>query len=240
MNKVRHTHNESLQYLISSITVFLAISLLSGCTLTKGSNFHYSKSDFIPSKTTESEVIAKLGLPYEQIEATSHDKIQKKLRYFYYDPYEGTVYPYSPARRSLIVSFKNKILIGEDFISTFMQDSTDFDFTNVTLLRIGVTTRNEAISLFGDAKAEYTKDLVSPTGLSVGATHGLLYKFYFFDYHIGFYVKKFLTIELNDSNIVVNVIAEKRIDNTINMGKKIENSFSKFLPIDLPVYSHHE
>ena len=174
---------------------------LGGCA---GKDFVRPGEDaFKLGQTTYAQVVQKLGEPSKAGEVQKNGKQVKSATYSYAstggEPLEEGVIP----ARALSYFFYNDTLVGQEFISSFKSDSSNFDEKKIDAIRKGQTTRAEAIQLMGKPSAAYVPPMVTETageaiGYSYVATRGGLFAgFKFF--------VKVLRISFDDRNLVSDV-----------------------------------
>ena len=124
----------------------LAVALL-GCA---GKDFVRPDSATLKNgETTYAQATERFGKPFSEGSATKNDKTVKSISYAYASlggrpAKEGVV----PAR-AMALYFYNDTLVGYEFLSSWAEDSTDFDESKVNQIVKGSTTRAEVVQLFG-------------------------------------------------------------------------------------------
>ena len=112
--------------------------VLAGCA---GKDFVRPASDtFQLGRTSHSQVVQKMGEPSRSGDLLTNDKSVKSISYVYAStmgqPLEGGVVP----ARGLTYYFYDDTLVGQEFISSFKSDNTNFDNTKVESVKKGKTT----------------------------------------------------------------------------------------------------
>ena len=92
------------------------------------------------------------------------------------EPLEADVIP----ARALSYYFYNDTLVGQEFISSFKSDNSNFDDKRVESIKKGQTTRAEVIKLLGEPTATFIPPMVKETsgeaiGYAYQATRGGLF-----------------------------------------------------------------
>lgn len=140
---------------------------LAGCA---GSNFERPGETAIKvGKSTYSDVIDEMGEPRSAGETLMQDRKIKSITYTYANtggkPSEEGVIP----ARSLTYFFDKDMLIGSHFVSSFQQDSTNFDDSRVPYIKKGETTRSQVILALGKPSMIKLEPLVKKThGEAIG------------------------------------------------------------------------
>lgn len=144
--------------------------LLTGCA---GKDFVRPSSDtFKLGQTTYSQVIQKMGEPSKTGEVLKNEKNVKTATYSYAstggEPLEVGVIP----ARVLLYYFHNGILVGQEFLSSFKSDSSNFDESKIPSISKGKTTREEVAQLLGSPTATFVYPMANQTS---GEAIGYLY-----------------------------------------------------------------
>lgn len=139
------------------------ILVLAGCA---GKDFVRPSSEtFQLGQTTYSQVVQRMGEPQRTGVVEKNGKEIKTIGFVYAsvggEPSESGV---TPARVQAYFFHKN-ILVGQEFISSFKSDSSNFDETKTALVKKGETTRPEVIQIFGQPTATYIEPVIK-------ASHG--------------------------------------------------------------------
>jgi hypothetical protein len=180
------------------VSLFFA---LAGCA---GRNFVSPSPDaFKLGQTTYSQIVQQMGEPERSGSVLKNEKQVKSITYVYAatggDPLEQGVIP----ARALVYFFQNDLLVGQDFVSFFRSDNTNFDDAKIDSIIKGKTTRLEAIQLLGKPSALFIFPMVKQTsgeaiGYAYGTTRGNVYTgFKFF--------RKALNISFDDKDAVSDI-----------------------------------
>ena len=155
---------------LKSLLAVLLISGLLGCA---GKDFvRPGSEDFKLGQTTYSQVVQRMGEPRRAADILKNGKNVKAVTYVYAstggEPLEASV----TAARGLTYYFYNDTLIGQEFISSFKSDNSNFDEKRVEDIKKGQTTRADAIKLLGEPTATFIPPMVKETsGEAIGYTY---------------------------------------------------------------------
>ena len=137
--------------IFASVLVALA-TLLSACA---GTDFvRPAEGVLVLGKSTQADVTAKMGSPYQTGDLTKNEKQLKVAHYAYASTGGDSAYPEVTPARVMAFTFYNDTLTSQEFISSFKQDSTDFDGSKVPSIVKGKSTSAEVIALFGKPTGE--------------------------------------------------------------------------------------
>jgi len=181
-----------------SAVVVLSV-LMAACA---GTNFvRPAENAFVLGSTTRQQVEAQQGKPYQRGKITKNTEMLDSLSYAYATGGESLVGGVTPARAAGYY-FLNDILVGQEFISSFKEDATDFDESKVSSIVKGKTTKEEVITLLGKPSGNYIYPLVAnkdDTGIvyQYTQTKGTVFNLKFY--------QKLLIISINKSGIVTDV-----------------------------------
>ena len=141
--------------------------VLGGCA---GTDFVRPASDtFQLGQTTHSQVVKQMGEPRRAGDALKNGKTVKSITYVYAstggEPLEEGVIP----ARGLTYYFYNDTLVGQEFISSFKSDHSNFDDTKVEGVKKGRSNRAEVTQLLGRPTASFVPPMVKETsGEAIG------------------------------------------------------------------------
>lgn len=128
------------------------LALLSGCA---GTDFvRPAEGVLVVGKSTQADVTAKMGSPYQTGDLTKNEKQLKVVQYAYASTGGESAYPEVTPARVMAFTFYNDKLTSQEFISSFKQDSTDFDGSKVPSIVKGKSTTAEVVALFGKPTGE--------------------------------------------------------------------------------------
>lgn len=185
--------------------IFLALAaatsiVLSGCA---GSDFvRPTEGELVVGKSTQADVLRKMGSPLQSGEMTKNDRQLKVAKYAYASTGGEPAYQGVTPARSLAFTFFDDKLASQEFVSSFKNDSTDFDGKKVTSIVKGKSTSGDVVALLG-----------KPTGEAVyPVIKGADDKAYVYSYvqakgtvfNMKFYSKA-LVVSFNNAGIVTDV-----------------------------------
>src|SRR5918994_96233 len=134
------------------IALSFAALALSGCA---GSDFvRPAEGDFVVGKSTLADVTTKMGSPLQSGQLTKNEKLMKVSKYAYAASGGESAHPGVTPARSLTFLFFEDNLVGKEFVSSFKQDSTDFDGQKVSSITKGKSTRQDVVALLGKPSGE--------------------------------------------------------------------------------------
>lgn len=141
--------------------LFVVLIVLAGCA---GRNFVRPSSDaFTLGQTTYSQIIQQMGEPRSVGEVLKNGKKVKSITYSYAttvdEPSEDGVIP----ARGLIYYFSNDTLVGQQFISSFKTDNSNFDDTKIANITKGQSTRTDVIQQLGKPSGSSIPPMVKET-----------------------------------------------------------------------------
>ena len=181
--------------------VFALLLVLAGCA---GKDFVRPAPDaFKLGETSYSQVVRQLGEPRKSGDLLKNDKTVKSITYVYAstgsEPSEGGVIP----ARGLTYYFYQESLVGEEFLSSFKSDSSNFDEAKVESIRKGQTSRPEVIQMLGAPTALFIPPMVKSTaGEAIGYTYQATRGGLFSGFKVMF---KSLRISFDDGGLVSEV-----------------------------------
>jgi hypothetical protein len=91
----------------------------------------------------------RFGKPFREGTVTKNDQTIKVLSYAYASAGGTPLHQGAVAGRALSLYFYNDVLVGHEFISTWLEDNTDFDESKVGQIAKGQTTRADLTQLLG-------------------------------------------------------------------------------------------
>ncbi|MCW7536553.1 outer membrane protein assembly factor BamE [Aquabacterium sp. A7-Y] len=115
-------------------------------------------------KSTTAEVTRVMGKPHQVGESIKNEQKLKTLHYTYADAAGTGRYPGVVPARVVVFSAFNDLLVGQEFISSFAEDATDFDESKVSALVKGKTTRTQVLQLLGRPTGEAIYPVVKKQG----------------------------------------------------------------------------
>jgi hypothetical protein len=142
--------------MFQTMKVFLSAVMfmtLLGCA---GQQFKSIESDKLTLGVDHVSVIKNAyGKPVGEGLITKNGKQIKTLSYAYANALGESDSNGGTAGKGQTFYFHNGTLVGYDFISSYAEDSTDFDHSKIEKIKSGETTINEVTSLIGKAGGEY-------------------------------------------------------------------------------------
>jgi hypothetical protein len=178
-----------------------SVLLLVGCA---GTNFVRPDPDtFTLGRTTYAQVVQKMGEPRNVGSGLKNGKQVKTITYAFASvtgqPAEAGVHP----ARALGYFFYHDTLVGQEFISSYMSDSSNFDETKVEQIKKGRSTRADVIALMGKPTATFIAPVVKETS---GEAYGYTYQTLRGNAFTGFkHYLKVLRISFDDKGVVSHV-----------------------------------
>jgi hypothetical protein len=140
-----------MKWMSKCAALVLALTL-AGCAGTKF--VRPTDSELTLGRTTEQEVIARLGKPFQEAAGLSNGKQIRTLSYAYASmgnqPKSKGVTPV----HGLTLVFSEGKLVSKAYMSNMKEDATDFDGSKVPSIEVGKTTVAQVNTLFGPAPGE--------------------------------------------------------------------------------------
>lgn len=132
--------------------VLLATALLVGCAGTKFAR--PSDGELELGKTTEQQVVAKLGKPFQEITGLTNGKSTRTLGYAYASMGGQAKSPGVTPVNALTLVFHEGRLVSKSYMSNLKEDATDFDGTKAAAIQVGKTTLAQIQTMLGQAPGE--------------------------------------------------------------------------------------
>ncbi|HRE18456.1 MAG TPA: hypothetical protein PLW86_15530 [Rhodocyclaceae bacterium] len=184
-----------------TILAMLALAAtLAGCA---GSDFvRPAEGLLVVGKSTTADVTARMGAPMQTGELTKNDKKLKLYRYAYASTGGESAHPGVTPARSMAFSFHEDKLVSQEFVSSFKQDSSDFDSNKMSAIVKGKSTRDEVIALLGRPAGEAVYPIIkgqTDKALVYSYTHakGSVFNMKFYS--------KILIVSFNNQGIVSDI-----------------------------------
>ena len=130
----------------------LALGLLVGCAGTKF--VRPTEAELVLGKTTEAEVRAKLGKPFQEATGMTNGVSIRKIGYAYASMGLKPKSPGVTAVSALELAFHDGKLVSHSYMSNLAEDATDFDEKKVPAIQAGKTTRAQVVQALGAAPGE--------------------------------------------------------------------------------------
>jgi outer membrane protein assembly factor BamE (lipoprotein component of BamABCDE complex) len=132
--------------------------VLSGCA---GTNFKRPDSAALTvGKSTSADVTRVMGTPLQTGELLKNNEKLRTARYAYAEGAGAGRYPGVIPARAMVFATFNDLLVGQEFVSSFPDDSTEFDETKISAITKGKSTRTEILSLLGKPNGEALYPLI--------------------------------------------------------------------------------
>ena len=149
-----------MKYLTHILSLLIISVFLSGCA---GSKFVRQSDDaLVLGETSYQSIVQKMGKPYREGTVSKNGKMVKTIAYAYASTGGEGAYPgLTAAARSQGFFFLNDKLVGYEFLSSWKEDSTEFDGSKVAQIKEGQTTRKEVEALLGKPGGQYIYPLVA-------------------------------------------------------------------------------
>ena len=179
---------------------FLIVAALTGCA---GTNFKRpDPQSLVVGKSTSTDVTKVMGAPFQTGELVKNEQKVKTARYAYAEGAGQGKYPgVVPARAMVFYTF-NDVLVGQEFVSSFPEDATDFDESKVQAIIKGKSTRADVMSLLGKPNGEVIYPMIknkNEVGSAYSYSHAKGTVF-----HMKFY-SKVLIVSFDSSGLVTEV-----------------------------------
>jgi hypothetical protein len=154
------------------LVTLAATVLMAGCA---GTNFKRPDAQaLVVGKSTSADVTRVMGDPRQVGEALKNEQKIKIARYSYAATSGDSLYPGVIPARAMSFSTFNDLLVGQQFLSSFKEDATEFDDSKIKDIVKGKTTKDEVISLLGKPAGEAIYPVikrVGDTALVYGYSH---------------------------------------------------------------------
>ncbi|NRF68412.1 hypothetical protein HLB44_15565 [Aquincola sp. S2] len=129
-----------------------AVALLAGCA---GTNFKRPDQAALKlGSSTTADVVAAMGEPSRTGELTKNGSQIKRMSYSYATTMGVGLYAGVIPARSMTFSTADGKLVGQQYLSSFNEDGTDFDDSKVPQIVKGTTTRSDVVALLGRSTGE--------------------------------------------------------------------------------------
>ena len=185
---------------IRILIALVATAVLSGCA---GTNFLRPDAQaLVVGKSTAADVSRVMGESGQVGEALKNDQKVKIARYAYAEGAGTGRYPGVVPARAMVFSTHNDLLVGQEFVSSFPLDATDFDEAKMQGIVKGKTTRPEVLAALGKPNGEAIYPLIKKQGetaamYSYGHVKGNVFNMKFYS--------KALVVSFDAKNVVSDV-----------------------------------
>lgn len=175
------------------ITSILIVALIAGCAA--GVNFKkMDENQLVLGKTTKQDVLTFMGKPNGKGTNTFNGIELDIVNYAYAKVGGSSALPGVTPARSQGLLFREGVLVGKEYTSSFSTDSTLFDTDKAKTIKNG-QTKEDVVSIMGLPKGEYLYPIIDDED-------GYAYV-YMFTQTKGFKSKTDLfVVEFNKSNVV--------------------------------------
>jgi hypothetical protein len=134
------------------LIALIAATVLSGCA---GTNFKRpDPQSMTVGKSTAADVTRVMGPPRQVGEVLKNEQKIKASTYVYAEGAGTGRYPGVVPARAMVFSTFNDLLVGQEFVSSFPLDATEFDDLKIPVIVKGKTTRAEVVALLGKPNGE--------------------------------------------------------------------------------------
>lgn len=182
--------------LVKIITAMVFVALIAGCAA--GVNFKkMEESQLVLGKTTKQEVLLSMGKANGSGTSTFNGVDLEIVNYAYAKVGGSAALPGVTPARSQGLLFRDGVLVGKEYSSSFSEDSTFFDTKIAKSITKG-QTKTDVVAAMGKPKGEYLFPIIDNE-------NGYAYV-YMFTQTKGFKSKTDLfVVEFNDKHVVINV-----------------------------------
>ncbi|HEX7887884.1 MAG TPA: hypothetical protein VF522_00880 [Ramlibacter sp.] len=141
-----------MSFSIRTLFAVVAIALVSGCA---GTDFKRPDSGVVVvGKSTPDDVMRVMGTPRQTGEVIVNEQKVKTMTYVFAAAGGEPTYPgVVPARAMTFATFQERV-VGQEFVSSFKQDASEFDDSRIASIVKGRTTRQEVLALLGKPSGE--------------------------------------------------------------------------------------
>jgi hypothetical protein len=147
---------------IRRLFLLAALALLAGCA---GVNFTRPDPQLLQvGISTEGDVRRVMGVPERVEEQVRAGERLKILHYGHAEMGGEGVAPGVLPARQMSFTLAGDTLVGQEFVSSFHSDTTDFDAGRLGAIAIGRSTRAEVVATFGRPNGEAVYPLVKDRG----------------------------------------------------------------------------
>ena len=181
------------------LLAFVFAVILSGCA---GTNFKRPDPQaLVVGKSTSSDVTRVMGSPLQTGELIKNGEKVKTARYAYAEGAGTGRYPGVTPARAMVFSTFSDLLVGQEFVSSFPDDATEFDEAKVSAIIKGKSTRADVLSLLGKPNGEAVFPLIKSKSES-----GIIYSYSHVKgsvFNMKFYSKS-LIVSFDENNVVTD------------------------------------
>lgn len=137
---------------MNKCAMLVAAVVLAGCAGTKF--VRPADTELELGKTTEQQVLARLGKPFQEASGLSNGKATRTLAYAYASMgAQAKSQGVTPVHGLTLVFHEGK-LVSKVYMSNMKEDATDFDGSKAASIQAGKTTAAQVNAMFGRAPGE--------------------------------------------------------------------------------------
>jgi outer membrane protein assembly factor BamE (lipoprotein component of BamABCDE complex) len=143
---------------LRSVFAVLTVALVAGCA---GTDFKRPETQsIVVGKSAAADVTRLMGTPRQVGESLVNGQKVKTMSYAYALTTGEPRYPGVLPARAMVFQAFNGIVVGQEFVSSFKQDATDFDDAKVPAIVKGRTTRAQVVAMLGQPTGEVVYPLI--------------------------------------------------------------------------------
>jgi outer membrane protein assembly factor BamE (lipoprotein component of BamABCDE complex) len=163
MEALRYSTHKSIMTIATRfLSVFAITAVLAGCA---GTDFKRpDPQSLVVGKSTAADVTRVMGAPRQVGEVLKNEQKIKTARYVYATTGGESLYSGVVPARAMVFSTFNDVLIGQEFVSSFKIDATEFDDSKVKSIIKGKTTHQEVEALLGKPSGEVIYPIIKKVG----------------------------------------------------------------------------
>jgi hypothetical protein len=155
---------------MSKWVLVLSVALLAGCAGTKF--VRPAESELELGRTTEQQVLARMGKPFQEATGLTNGKGTRTLGYAYASMGGQAKNPGVTPVNALTLVFHEGKLVSKVYVSNLKEDATDFDGSKASAIQSGKTTSAQIKAMFGAAPGEAIYPAIKqPTGRAMIYTY---------------------------------------------------------------------
>ena len=137
---------------IKFLAALTTAAVLSGCA---GTNFKRPEAQSLAvGKSTTADIARVMGEPGRPGEVLKNEQKLKTATFVYAEGAGTGRYPGVVPARAMVFSTFNDVVVGQDFVSSFPQDATEFDDSKVPSIVKGKSSRKDVLALLGKPSGE--------------------------------------------------------------------------------------
>lgn len=141
---------------------FAAAAVFAGCA---GTDFKRPDTQsLVLGKSTSSDVVRVMGAPRQTGELLKNEQKIRTLTYVYAEATGAAAAPGVTPSRAMVFSTFNELLVGQEFASSFAQDSSNFDDGKISAIVKQKSTRADVVALLGRPSGEFVYPMVKGQG----------------------------------------------------------------------------